>query len=595
MKLRVSFCNKTVLRTDLTRFAPLWGGYTLFLALITLMCHRVLGENPDEALGTMARLFSARAGQMVLVNGFYALAVVLLLWGDLLNPRMCNNLHSLPVTRDSYFGAHLVTALLVSFVPNVLVYSVAAVVVPGKIMMAPLMALAAGCLQYIFFLGAALVAVQLAGNRLGLVLSYGMLNFFAILVYWFCAEVFTPLTYGTEANVNWMANICPTVVMYRGSYFVNLEHYIESPNYVYYFDGIQAGGLWKPAVLCALVGVALIGLAQFLYRRRKLETAGDLLAYPGLSPVFLVMNTLMVAAFVHLGVQMMGYQVVSQYFFLPLGLILGYVSGLMLLRRTTRVFRKRLLIPLAGILVICAVTVCGIYTDAFRVIRRVPREDQVVSVVLEPQSAYNRKEMEPITDRQAILTVLRYHQESLEGWQNQVEQSLLQREGCWKPDEYHNVRLVYNLENGRTMVRRYALRKDLASSEAFLKIISCPELVLGCTEAELREGVEKAAYVIYNRYTETNKNVEYRDITFTDRTGLADAIMKDFREGNVEKYSFWDERYGTTQRKENLGELSIQGGKIDDYFYYWFPVTEKTVNTLQWMATHEGVEGNVLG
>ncbi|MBO5170116.1 MAG: hypothetical protein J6B70_05180 [Oscillospiraceae bacterium] len=588
MRLKVSFCNKTVLKTDIVRYAPLWGGYTLMLALLTLMCIRAPGESPEYAYAEMVRLFSARAGHMVFINGFYALAVVQALWGDLLTPRLCNSLHAMPVTRDGFFGAHLVSGVLFAIVPNVLVYSLAALMVPGEIAAAPLMTLAAACLQYLFYLGAALVAVQLAGNRMGMVLAYGMLNFFSILVYWFCAQVFTPLTYGTEANVNWMANICPTVVMYRGSYFTPLEHYLDTPTAsIYYYDGMERGRLWVPAMACALVGVGLIALAQFLYRRRKLESAGDLLAYPGLAPVFLVMNTLMVAAFIHLGVSLMDFEAVSQYFFLPLGLIVGYVSGLMLLRRTTRVFRKRLLLPLAGILVLCALTVCGIYTDVFKVIRRVPQENQVMSVTVEPVNGnYGRKPLE-VTDREKIQAILSYHRESLNGWQDQVRDALLQKTSCWKPGAYFNVRLEYKLENGRTMARRYALRRDFYSSPEFMKVMSAPELSLGCTEAELREKIDRAEYVMYGMYAQ-DEDGSYRTVDFEDRDGLCDAMMMDSREGTLLNYSFWDETYGTSQSVENLGDLSIQGGREDDYYYIWFPINENTAHTLRWLVTHEG-------
>ena len=588
MRLKVSFCNKTILKTDITRYAPLWGGYTLMLAMLTLMCIRAPGESPEYAYAEMVRLFSARAGHMVFINGFYALAVVQALWGDLLTPRLCNSLHAMPVTRDGFFGAHLVSGVLFAIVPNVLVYSLAALMVPGEIAAAPLMTLAAACLQYLFYLGAALVAVQLAGNRMGMVLAYGMLNFFSILVYWFCAQVFTPLTYGTEANVNWMANICPTVVMYRGSYFTPLEHYLDTPTAsIYYYDGMERGRLWVPAMACALVGVGLIALAQFLYRRRKLESAGDLLAYPGLAPVFLVMNTLMVAAFIHLGVSLMDFEAVSQYFFLPLGLIVGYVSGLMLLRRTTRVFRKRLLLPLAGILVLCALTVCGIYTDVFKVIRRVPQENQVMSVTVEPINGnYGRKPLE-VTDREKIQAILAYHRESLNGWQDQVRDALLQKTGCWKPGAYFNIRLEYKLENGRTMARRYALRRDFYSSPEFMKVMSAPELSLGCTEAELREKIDRAEYVMYGMYAQSEDG-GYRSVSFDDRSGLCDAMMMDSREGTLLNYSFWDETYGTSQSVENLGDLSIQGGREDDYYYIWFPINENTAHTLRWLVTHEG-------
>ena len=376
MKLKVSFCNKTVLRTDITRFAPLWGGYTLLLAAAVLMSMNRPGLSIDDYYAEVVRNFSAWAGRMAPINGLYALGVVGILWTDLLNPRMCNSLHAMPVTRDGYFGAHLVAALLFALVPNVVVFGAAALVVKSTVVSAPLMALGAACLQYIFYLGMALVAVQLAGNRVGTVLTYGMLNFCTILVYWFCAQVFAPLLYGVELDVSWVAKICPTVAMYKGSYFTPNTTY-STPAGTYTYLGIQMGDLFPHAILYAIAGVVLIGAAQLLYRRRKLEVAGDLLAYRFLSPVFLVLYTLMVAAFVHLGVQRFAQGGVSQYWFLPLGLLAGYVSGLMLLRRTSRVFRKRLLIPLLGILCICVLAVGAIYIDLFGVIRYVSELEDI--------------------------------------------------------------------------------------------------------------------------------------------------------------------------------------------------------------------------
>ena len=283
----------------------------------------------------------------------------------------------------------------------------------------------------------------------------------------------------------------------------------------------------------------------------------------------------------------MDFEAVSQYFFLPLGLIVGYVSGLMLLRRTTRVFRKRLLLPLAGILVLCALTVCGIYTDVFKVIRRVPQENQVMSVTVEPVNGnYGRKPLE-VTDREKIQAILSYHRESLNGWQDQVRDALLQKTSCWKPGAYFNVRLEYKLENGRTMARRYALRRDFYSSPEFMKVMSAPELSLGCTEAELREKIDRAEYVMYGMYTQSEDG-GYRSVSFDDRSGLCDAMMMDSREGTLLNYSFWDETYGTSQSVENLGDLSIQGGREDDYYYIWFPINENTAHTLRWLVTHEG-------
>ena len=175
-----------------------------------------------------------------------------------------------------------------------------------------------------------------------------------------------------------------------------------------------------------------------------------------------------------------------------------------------------------------------------------------------------------------------------------MHNSLLQKTGCWNPGDAWNVRLEYELENGRTMVRRYALRRDLYSSPEFMKVMSAPELSLGCTEAELREKIDRAEHVIYGMYAQ-DEDGNYRTVDFTDRTGLCDALMRDAKEGTLLNYSFWDEAYGTSQSVENLGDLSIQGGREDDYFYIWFPVNENTAHTLRWLVTHEGAYMDTKG
>lgn len=591
MKLKVSFCNKTVLRTDISRYAPLWGGYSLMLAVLVLMFLGAGGEDKDWVYTSLVVMFSKRAGQMALINGFYALFVAQALWGDLLAPRMCNSLHAMPVTRDGYFGAHLVAALLFALIPNVLVYGIAALLVPSVVAQAALLTLGAACLQYIFYLGAALVSVQLAGNRVGMVLAYGLVNFLVILLYWFCSEVFVPLIYGLKLDVTWITRICPTVAMYQGSYF-EPKGYYNNTIYPYIYQGIEKGELFSHAILCAFFGLVLIGAAQLLYRRRKLEVAGDLLAYRGLSPVFLVLYTLMVAAFVHLGVKQYANGSISQYFFLPLGLLAGYVSGLMLLRRTSRVFRKRLLIPLVGILAMCALAVGATYVDLFGVIRRVPEGSEVLSVAVQPlNSARYVDEGLVLTEQEDIQAAIDYQRDSLVGWKRQVLDSLLQKEGCWTPQNYLNVRLTYKLTNGRTMIREYPLRSDLAAFGSFKKILSRPELIFGVTPEKLREQIDEAEDISYSLWA-TEKGADNSYFYIEARQGLADAILADCAEGTMLNYDFWNETYGNTGANNRIGTLYISGDTRSntDYYYYWCNISPDTAHTLRWLESHPGTQ-----
>ena len=591
MKLKVCFCNKTVLKTDITRFAPVWASYLLGLAMMVLL--QFSGGSDDAAKTSIVYDFNRLCMLGVGINGLYALVVVQALFGDLLNPRLCNALHAMPVTRDGYYGAHLIAGLLFALVPNCLVLLPTSLLLPRQVASVSLLALLALSLQYIFYLGTALTAVQLAGNRIGMVLIYGILNFATVLLYWFVAMVFIPLTYGKDISISWVARICPTVAMYEGTYFAPVDHsYYIGDTYHYVFDGISMGDVWLKAAVCAGLGVVCMAIAQLLYRKRRLETAGDLVAYSILSPFFLALYTLTVAAFLHLAVTQLTQGAISEYFFLPLGLIAGYVTGLMLLRRTSRVFRWRLLVPLGGILAVCALCVLSIATDAFHVIRRVPDVQDVQSVVLAPvQMSYSNAAL-TLTEKDEIEDILAYHQGALRNWQKQVGDCLLQRDGHWSPGDYYNIPLRYTLKNGSTFQRRYFLEKENPAYDRLKPYLSTPELSLGMDESTFRAAVANATSGESYFYAVDGGVVADKGRKFTNFAGLANAVLADCQEGNLMTLTLH-----TPAGKDSDPDYKIQGWlgiRYDNEEQYLnISLTDKCTHTLYWISTHGTVSSAV--
>lgn len=591
MKLKVCFCNKTVLKTDITRFAPVWASYLLGLAMMVLL--QFSGGSDDAAKTSIVYDFNRLCMLGVGINGLYALVVVQALFGDLLNPRLCNALHAMPVTRDGYYGAHLIAGLLFALVPNCLVLLPTSLLLPRQVASVSLLALLALSLQYIFYLGTALTAVQLAGNRIGMVLIYGILNFATVLLYWFVAMVFIPLTYGKDISISWVARICPTVAMYEGTYFAPVDHsYYIGDTYHYVFDGISMGDVWLKAAVCAGLGVVCMAIAQLLYRKRRLETAGDLVAYSILSPFFLALYTLTVAAFLHLTVKQLTQGAISEYFFLPLGLIAGYVTGLMLLRRTSRVFRWRLLVPLGGILAVCALCVLSIATDAFHVIRRVPDAQDVQSVVLAPvQMSYSNAAL-TLTEKDEIEDILAYHQGALRNWQKQVGDCLLQRDGHWSPGDYYNIQLRYTLKNGSTFQRRYFLEKENPAYDRLKPYLSTPELSLGMDESTFRAAVANAGSGNSYFYAVDGGAIADKCREFTNFAGLANAVLADCQEGNLMTLTLH-----TPAGKDSDPDYKIQGwlGILYDNEeqYLNISLTDKCTHTLYWISTHGTVSSAV--
>ena len=591
MKLKVCFCNKTVLKTDITRFAPVWASYLLGLAMMVLL--QFSGGSDDAAKTSIVYDFNRLCMLGVGINGLYALVVVQALFGDLLNPRLCNALHAMPVTRDGYYGAHLIAGLLFALVPNCLVLLPTSLLLPRQVASVSLLSLLALSLQYIFYLGTALTAVQLAGNRIGMVLIYGILNFATVLLYWFVAMVFIPLTYGKDISISWVARICPTVAMYEDTYFAPVDHsYYIGDTYHYVFDGISMGDVWLKAAVCAGLGVVCMAIAQLLYRKRRLETAGDLVAYSILSPFFLALYTLTVAAFLHLAVTQLTQGAISEYFFLPLGLIAGYVTGLMLLRRTSRVFRWRLLVPLGGILAVCALCVLSIATDAFHVIRRVPDAQDVQSVVLAPvQMSYSNAAL-TLTEKDEIEDILAYHQGALRNWQKQVGDCLLQRDGHWSPGDYYNIQLRYTLKNGSTFQRRYFLEKENPAYDRLKPYLSTPELSLGMDESTFRAAVANATSGESYFYAVDGGVVADKGRKFTNFAGLANAVLADCQEGNLMTLTLH-----TPAGKDSDPDYKIQGWlgiRYDNEEQYLnISLTDKCTHTLYWISTHGTVSSAV--
>ena len=111
MKSKTSFFNGSVLRKDITRFAPAWGLYLTAILLLSLTLFTEEDIHLAQTMGVSLGIFSA-------VNFCYALVCGALLFGDLFNSRLCNALHAMPMRREGWFATHLTAGMLFSMVPS---------------------------------------------------------------------------------------------------------------------------------------------------------------------------------------------------------------------------------------------------------------------------------------------------------------------------------------------------------------------------------------------------------------------------------------------------------------------------------------------
>ena len=549
MKSRTSFFNPTAFKKDLTRFAPVWVLYTvvLFMILTVVMI--------DDAEYYRAASLADSLGFMALLNLCYGFLNGQLLFGDLFNARHCNALHAMPLRRECWFVTHTVSGLLFALVPNALMALVSLLMLGGGWTVALWWYLAA-VLQYLFFFGLAVLSALCVGNRFAMTLVYGIINFFALIVYWFYHTIYEPLLYGVYINEQPFVRFCPVwqmmgnnelIYVGRGESFDGFQYI-----YDYFVQSVSLGGGWGYLAICAVIGVAMLGIALLLYRRRKLESAGDFMAVRALEPVFLVLYTMCMAAFFQMFAELFS---ADEYIFLALGLIIGFFTGRMLLMRTTRVFQPRGFIWFAVLAAVFGLSLLLTHLDPLGVTRYIPDADDISAAKISNSYSPVYDSAPYLTEDADIETVRQIHQLILDG-------EITEAEGT--PDVYfNNLSILYNV-NGINVVRKYDIACTSPAGELARTIFSRPKYVLGTDNLTTFVKSLDRVYFDQDKAGGNTSGELYMDHTSGEYLkGLAEAILADCAEGTMAQhhgYHAFEEQYAWI-------EFSM---KVSENGTYWY-------------------------
>ncbi len=548
MKSRISYCNaRTLIRKNMTRFAPAWVLYGVFL----LLCLVIMMDG-DLSRQYLAQSIGHTATVMAFFNACYALLCAQLLFGDLYNSRMCNALHAMPMRREEWFLGNVLSGLIFFLVPTGAV-SVLSLFFVGSWVQIPLLWLAATALQFVFFFGVAVLATYCVGNRFAMVAVYGILNGFSLIAYWLVDQLYQPMLYGMEANMDMFLVLCPVVQMCRCP-FIDLtvtkdQAFLEMNN-------------WGYLGICAGIGVVCMVLGLLLYRKRNLELAGEFITVRLLQPVFLVLYTLCAGAVCH------GFFSVfvgeNNMWFLLVGMVIGVFTGCMLLERTVRVFHKRTWIKLGSIVLVFGASLLLTKLDPLGVTRWVPEKADVQSVTVYTGSSRNYLDQNyAITDEATVEKLIALQEYGVnhrnEGFNGYVDTVL---------------HLQYTLKDGRQVKRYYSIDVHTEAGKQLQSILSSPEMVLGMTAAEVAhlDNITSIQGVFEGEITDTAKIRE-----------LLAAIVLDCQAGTMAQD--W-----TYHQNGNSQYLSIEFAMERDgrryYEYRDVTVFNNCTNTRAWLDSH---------
>lgn len=505
MKLKTSFFEPTILKKDITRFAPIWALYTLFSLLVVLL----LGESDPEP-ARFANNASEIFLSMGVVNFIYAPLAALFLFGDLFKSRMCNALHALPLRREGWFLTHLTAGLLFCIVPNCVSALLTAGLLGEYAWMAALW-LGLMVLQYIFFFGVATFACYCSGNALGALAIYGIVNFLSTIVGWFAVTFYEPLLYGVKLDFYRFAKYSPVVRFSNANY---LETYYDNMTGGLTVEGFVAAD-WRYLGIAGGVGVVFLILALLIYRVRQLESAGDLISFKPAAPVFLVLFTFLAGTVFYFIASLTGPAL--QYIFLVIGMGVGFFTGRMLLERKVKVFRGKSFLAL-GILAAVFFASLGITAlDPMGITRYVPEADKIAYVqVGASHYMYDiNTNCVILTDPADIEAIVAIHKDCIK---NPVSKTTSYQ------SEYMPLYIRYEMENGTYTERYYYANTQGEHAAALQGFFSSEQAVFGNQGAD--HVLEKLRTIeVYDYNTDcpplaVSTHADYLDIDYyTDKYG----------------------------------------------------------------------------
>ena len=544
MKSRISYFNGTAFLKNVTRFAPVWAIYLAGCLLVLLGI--ISNSQPSAAFDTLEETILL----MAVVNMAYALMNGELLFGDLFNPRLCNALHSMPMRREGWFLTNVTSGLCFGFVPH-LILAVCFLPRLEWYWTSAFVWLLAVNLEYLFFFALAVFCAFCTGNRFAMALVYGLVNFLSLLAGWLVETLYVPLMDGILFNWEPFELFCPVVRLF------SCYDYFDFYDKITRSQGLSEG--WIYLIALTVLAVILLVSSLLLYRKRKLESAGDFVAVKGLGPVFRVIYTLTAGAMFHLFSELFldsGTRII----FLLVGLMIGYFTGHMLVQRQVKVFNGRTFLGFGVLAVVLFGSMGVTMLDPLGIVSWVPEAAQVEYAEIGNDSyVYRWANPAQLTEEEQIQDALEIHREILGGNYE---------------DNLADVYLTYHLKDGRTVYRKYEVNVLSEPGRKLNEYFSDPAYLLGYTDWEA--------------YLDSKPTVQVENKTFTgdEARELLEAIKADCEAGNMTQDWVYHDAYG----KESYTWVYLDRAFDDiDGYYYGTELTvyEDAVNTVAWLKERE--------
>lgn len=388
MRLKTSFFNSTLFFKNLGRSWPLWGGVTALGSLVPLYMMLAFMNSTTKlyAEDFAELLYGSVVYFLPAFTICYAVLVALFVWSYLHNSRSVGMMHSLAIDRTGLFVTNSLSGLAMLLIPYVAVGTLLCLLAAcyGALDLgAVLLTITAVLLENILFFGMATLCAVITGRVVVAAAYYVILNFAAPVLDWLINSLAQEFIFGlTESITEGSLLFSPVISLYSHVSLV-YEETAHNLRYIPYIENYSA------IVVYGIVGLLLLALGWYLYRVRRSESAGDVVAFTWLRPVFrfaiafissMTLGRVLYEMFWNsLFYDGSGARLVPMVIWMAVGAVVGYYIACMLLEKTLRVFKgsgKNVLIVSAVTIAVCL----AVALDLFGIEKHVPNAGNIDSV-----------------------------------------------------------------------------------------------------------------------------------------------------------------------------------------------------------------------
>ncbi|MCI9028534.1 MAG: hypothetical protein HFF47_10955 [Lawsonibacter sp.] len=578
MRSATSYFNGPLYRKTLARFWPLWGLwgvmwlFALPLNMLSDYFSRYLDSAPQRRLLSMALHLPDFLRPLLAFTLLFALLCAMAVFGYLYSHRSACWTHALPMRREALFTTQYLAGLSMLILPQLAACLLAAIVELSFLpledwgaVLPPLLilALAQSGLSLFFFSFASFCAM-FTGHILALPAFYIILNCLSYGLWFLIDALLSEFYYGyagIPGALEVVECLAPYIILSQASDWWGEPASLRAPGVIAVYAAIG-------------VGLALISL--YVYRRRHVETAGDVVSVALVRPLF------------KYGVSFcagLAFGMFTSAFFgwaelpalIPCILfwtVTGCFAAEMLLKKSFRVFKawRGAAAMAAVMLVLCL----ACFLDLFGVVERVPDPAQVESVLVNIDMGYpfdhGQTLSADISDPGQLELISALHQAIVDNRDDEGQ-------GCSSESDYISADFLYRLPNGSQVNRRYRgvpiSAEDLnvpgTVTHAMEQIVEDRELVALAYHFDsfLEDGRLTGAWLdqIFDYRGESVYHVYVDDYA----QELWDAVQADFAQGNIGVRSLFDrDSLGNTaelvfsvtayQRTDGPGSVQVSPG-----------------------------------